>query len=184
MIGTYRGEIEEYLRQYENYLKKESAYEAFWKRSHPFALAFTNERAGAPARGLRVILHLPKDVVSVLLPKEAPERIKKPAAPKPPDPTGALIKPPFVPEIVPHPIVGAEHSFGNVSSPLIRNDSDLEYEVVEVLHNLQEDTRTNPVILSFHRRGRWTVPYEIHASNLPLPKRGVLTIEAEESVAE
>ncbi len=54
----------------------------------------------------------------------------------------------------------------------------VRYEINEILHNMHEDTRDQPVLISFEREGVWRIDYEIHARNLPRPHSGRLTIEA------
>jgi len=66
---------------------------------------------------------------------------------------------------------------GNVSPPTIRPGSTIvEFSVTEVMHNLHDDTRDDPLVLLFNRPGTWTVPYQVHARNLPQPKSGMLTL--------
>ncbi len=48
--------------------------------------------------------------------------------------------------------------------------------IKEVLHNLYDDSRDSPLVLLFNRSGTWTMPYEVHARNLPRPKKGILTL--------
>lgn len=67
---------------------------------------------------------------------------------------------------------------GNVSGPEIGRGSVLvTYTVQELLHNTIETTEDEPIVLSFLRPRKWTVPYEVHARNLPVPRKGTFTIE-------
>jgi len=70
-----------------------------------------------------------------------------------------------------------------VSGPTIEHENPVtvRYEVSEILHNMHEDTRDEPVLTFFEREGVWTIDYEIHARNLPRPRSGTLTIEARPS---
>ena len=185
-IADYRKRIEEYLREYEGYVKEQRLFEAFRVRSKQVILAFTNERAGVPAEGLRAILRVPTgDDLHLLSPSDLPEEPTAPTRPKHPRPP-SILAPPFV---LPRPFLpsldqtlGALRDIrpqGNVSPPIIRPGSTIiEFSVNEVLHNLHEDSRDHPIILLFNQAGSWTVPYEIHARNLPAPQRGALSIVA------
>ncbi len=55
-IADYRKDAEEYLGRYEEYLRKRHLVETFWARSRELIFAFTNERAGVPAEGVRAVL--------------------------------------------------------------------------------------------------------------------------------
>lgn len=185
-IADYRKRIEEYLREYEGYVKEQRLFGAFRVRSKQVILAFTNERAGVPAEGLRAILRVATgDDLHLLSPSDLPEEPTAPTRPKHPRPP-SILAPPFV---LPRPFLpsldqtlGALRDIrpqGNVSPPIIRPGSTIiEFSVNEVLHNLHEDSRDHPIILLFNQAGSWTVPYEIHARNLPAPQRGALSIVA------
>jgi hypothetical protein len=60
-IAEYRKEVEEYLGEYQAYLKDRHLAETFWARSRRLVFAFTNERAGVPAEGVRAIIRLQTD---------------------------------------------------------------------------------------------------------------------------
>lgn len=188
---SYLSRIDDYLPEYEEHLKEKALLEAFWKRSHPFVLAFTNERAGVPAQGVKVILRMPdKDEVLTLDQEEVPdeEDMTPPDPPSPPKPGLGLISPPVYPHIpalsdfTRGALGNVGPAVGNVSPPTIKEGSViLEYEVTEVLHNLHEDNRDQAVVVSFRQPGKWVVPYEVHARNLPSPKKGEIVIVATDS---
>jgi len=185
-IAGYRKAVEEYLGEYESHLKDRYLAEAFWARSRQLVFAFTNERAGVPAEGVRAVIRIPTDEdLHVLKPSDIPEIGEAPTAPQPPRPrsllefspilAASLFRPPNLDESL-----GALRSVqpqGNVSPPTIRQGSTIvEFSVKEILHNLYEDTRDHPLVLLFNRAGTWTVSYEVHARNLPQPTIGKLIL--------
>ena len=183
-IATYRKAVERYLVEYGDYLKIEHAVETFWARSRHLVVAFTNERAGVPAEGVRALIRLPTDQdMRVLEPSEIPQIDEPPQAPKPPQPSSPFDFSPVMPA---YNLPNLNRSLGelqdvrpqgNVSPPTLRPGSTVvEFAVKEILHNLYEDTRDHPLVLMFNRVGTWTMPYELHARNLPQPKKGTLTI--------
>jgi hypothetical protein len=153
-------------------------------RSCEVIFAFTNDRAGVPADGVRAIIHVP-DGVRACERSDVPEDPGMPGRPKPPraqsmfDTIAGISRGldfgPLMPSFRSVPIVGRAR---NVSAPTIRSGSstEIEFTVGEILHNLKADSRENPVVFVFPRAGGWTIPYEVHARNLPNPKRGELTI--------
>lgn len=179
-VARFRGEIREYLKSYEKYLRVKRAFDAVMARSREVIFAFTNDRAGAPAEGVRIIIQAPDDV-RVLKRSDVPEEPEVPVRPKPPrahsifDTIAALDRAPltpFYPAMRAMPVPA-----GNVSGPTIRSGStEIEFTVGEVLHNLREDTGDSPLMFIFARPDTWVIRYEMHARNLPSPKRGELTI--------
>ncbi|MDP9227356.1 MAG: hypothetical protein M3P18_26620 [Actinomycetota bacterium] len=158
----------------------------FWARSRQVVFAFTNERAGVPAEGVRAIIRVPTDAdLHVIKESEIPEVGDPPKAPTPPQPRSLFDYSSILP-ITRFQTPGLDLSLGalrdvqpggNVSPPIIRDGSTIvEFSVNEILHNLHEDTRDYPMVLLFNRTGTWTVPYELHARNLPRPKKGTLTL--------
>lgn len=68
---------------------------------------------------------------------------------------------------------------GNVSSPSVTDGSQLlTYDIQEVLHNVVETTRGSEAYLIVKEPGTWVIPWEIHARNLPTPRKGNLRITA------
>lgn len=60
-------------------MKERRLREAFWARSKQVILAFTNERAGMPAEGLRAILRVPTgDDLRILSPSDVPQEPTRP----------------------------------------------------------------------------------------------------------
>lgn len=184
----YQIRVESYLEEYEQYLSDQEVHNAFWKRSHVLILAFTNERAGAPAEGVKVLIRMPdKDEVETMEATEVPpepEAPERPEVPKPGDYFGSLYSPARIPglaDLAGRSVGNVGPPAGNVSPPSIREGSlILEYDVSEILHNLHEDNRDESVVLFFKQPGRWTLIYEIHARNLLQPKKGSLIIDAYE----
>ena len=185
-IVEYRKDVEDYLDRYESYLKDHYLAESFWARSRQLVFAFTNQRAGVPAEGVRAVIRIPTDNdLHVMDKEEVPEVDDAPKAPTPPRPRSLLD---FGPVVSPsllrmpnldQPLGGLRdvRPPGNVSPPTIRPGSTIiEFSVKEILHNLHEDTREHPLVLLFNRPGTWTISYEVHARNLPQPKSGTLSV--------
>lgn len=185
-IADYRKEVAEYLSEYATFLKHRRAIEVLRARSAQLVLAFTNERAGVPAEGVRAVIRFPTDDgFRVWNPSDIPEPPDAPEPPTPPRPRSLLDHPPIsLPTLLNLPALDRSlgslrdvQPQGNVSPPTIREGSTIvEFSVTEVLHNLHEDTREHPLVLQFNRAGTWTVPYEVHARNLPQPKTGTVTL--------
>lgn len=186
-IVDYRKEVAKYLREYEAFLKHRRAIEVLRARSAQMVLAFTNERAGMPAEGVRAVIQFPTDdSFRVWDPSDIPEPPEARNPPTPPRRRSFFEYPSItLPSLIDLP--GIDRSLGslrnvqpqgNVSPPTIREGSTIvEFSVKEVLHNLHEDTRDHPLVLQFNRAGSWTVPYELHARNLPQPRSGMLTLQ-------
>ncbi len=185
-IADYRKEVEDYLRRYEEYLRDRRVTDVFWARSRELVFAFTNERAGVPAEGVRAVIHIPTDDdLHVVEMDDVPETRNPPEVPSPPHPPSFLDLPGLMPpNLYRMPdlsqSLGALRNIkppGNVSPPTIRPGSTIvEFSVTEVLHNLHDDTRDHPLVLLFNRPGTWTASYQVHARNLPQPKSGMLTL--------
>jgi hypothetical protein len=186
-IANYRKRVETYLRKYERYIKERRLREVFWARSKQVVFAFTNERAGVPVEGLRAIIRVPTDNDLHVLPaSDIPEDLEAPTPPALPQrrsildlgmPAAFSVFPPSLERTL--GTLRDVRPQGNVSPPTIRPGSTvIEFSVKEVLHNLHEDTREDPLILLFNRAGIWKVPFELHARNLPAPIRGELVLEA------
>lgn len=184
-------DIPAYLDQYRDYLLVADRHKSFWAKTTVLILALRNERAQVPADGVRVILRFPEGQgLHVLHIDEAPEEdVEAPVPPSPPQPRAwyeDLLKAQYrwIPDLsgLRQQALGGMSAIdvaGNVSGPLIRRGSIIvEYQVGEILHNLPEDTRDEPILLQFDRTGRWEVPYEIHARNLPQPRRGQFVVDA------
>jgi hypothetical protein len=182
-VAQYRAEVTEYLKSYETHLRDKRVFDAVRARSREVTFAFTNDRAGVPAEGVRAIIHVP-DEVRVIKRSEFPEDPGMPGRPKPPRAHSILdtipavnrgLDLPFMPAMRAMPTMGRPR---NVSPPTIRSggSTEIEFTVGEILHNLQEDSNENPLVFVFPRAATWTIPYEMHARNLPSPKRGELTI--------
>jgi hypothetical protein len=182
-------EVDKYLKKFEEYLKNKRLIEAFWARSRTVVLAFTNARAGVPAEGIRVEIHIPTD--DDLEVRELSEIPEVGDPPKPPTPPRRMslqeqfLSRATMPDLT---SLGRSNTLkppGNVSPPTFRPGSAVvEYTVDEILHNTQDDTRDNPIVLTFRRPGTWTASYMIHARNLPEPKSGKLTLFARERGSE
>lgn len=188
-VGRYEKDVERYLKEFEEYLKFKSLWDCFWRRSFVAVFGVTNEKAGVPASGIQLSVHFPEEDEGMrILPlSELPAPPKEPEPPTPPRPSTSLglnfdparFLPPTprfdLPDVTPR---------GNVSGPEIgRGSVKVTYQVRELLHNTLETTEDDPVVISFLEPSRWTVPYEIHARNLPTPKKGSLLIEVVESEA-
>jgi hypothetical protein len=184
-MKKYRTEVSDYLKTYEMCLRAKRVFDALSARSRDVTFAFTNDRAGVPAEGVRVIIHVP-DEVRVLERSQFPENPVMPRRPKPPRShsllgdiaglgrgfdTSSLLS-----SMRPLPVIPGRP--GNVSWPTIRSGTSTEiaFKVEEILHNIGDDSHEHPVVLAFPRAGTWTIRYEMHARNLPSPKRGELTI--------
>lgn len=188
-LGRYEREVEEHLKKYRDYLEMKELWETFWRRSYVTVLGFSNDQAGVPASGIKAQIHFPveDEGMRVMRLTELPER--RPTEPKRPDPPrpdttlglGGLDVSRFT-HAMPHIDFPDVRPPGNVSGPEIGPGSVLvTYTVQELLHNTVETTEDEPIVLSFLRPGKWTIPYEIHARNLPVPKKGTFTIEVIEN---
>jgi len=185
-VATYRKEVDGYLGEYEEYLRKRHLASAFWARSRRLVFAFTNERAGVPAEGVRTIIHVPTDEdMRLIAESDIPEVEDAPRRPTPPRARSLFDFAPILPTTLLRTPTLAEslgalrdvEPQGNVSPPVIREGSTVvEFSVKEILHNLYEDSRDYLLVLFFNRAGVWTIPYEVHARNLPAPKGGRLTV--------
>lgn len=184
-IEEFGKQVERYLADVAGFLRDRYLLDAFWARSRRLIFAFTNERAGVPAEGVRVVIRVPTgEDLKLLEPTEIPDSVDPPKPPKPPRPQSILDT--FrVPSLIPSISqslgkLSTVRPQGNVSPPTIRKGSTVvEFSVSEVLHNLYEDSRENPLVLVFNSSGSWEVPYEIHARNLPQPVGGTLKIRAQ-----
>jgi hypothetical protein len=183
-MTTYRTEVSKYLQSYENHLRDKRAFDALSARAREVVFAFTNDRAGVPAEGVQAIIHVPDDV-RVVKPSKFPIDPGMPGRPTPPraysmfDTLAAINRGLDMPSIA----LSSARSMPamarprNVSAPTIRSGSTgIKFAVDEILHNLGDDSSESPLVLVFPQPGTWTIPYEMHARNLPTPKRGHLTI--------
>jgi hypothetical protein len=188
-IEKFSKEAERYLVEFEKFLRGRYVLGAFWARSKRLIFAFTNERAGVPAEGVRVLIHVPTGSdLKLLESTEVPDSVEPPRPPTPPRPQ-SILDAYRVPSIAQSMIPSMNQSLGklgtvrpqgNVSPPTIRKGSTVvEFSVSEVLHNLYEDSREDPLVLMFNSAGSWDVPYEIHARNLPQPVKGTLKLKAQ-----
>lgn len=186
-VARYKKDVEQYLKEFEEHLKFKSLWECFWRRSFVTVLGVTNDKAGVPASGIQLSVHFPEegDGIRILPLSQLPPPPKEPEPPAPPRPGSFLglnidparFMPPTprfdMPDLTPP---------GNVSGPEIgRGSVKVTYQVQELLHNTLETTEDDPIVISFLYPGQWTVPFEIHARNLPTPKKGSLSIEVAEN---
>jgi hypothetical protein len=182
----YANHVEAYLGEYEEYVKAIRWRDIFRSISRALFLVFTNDRGGAPANGVLVRLHFPEgEGLRILEQEEVPDEIEKPGAPSPPSPRSPMldlasfaggIRPISPMPYGPLPDVSPP---SNVSRPSFGKGSiRVQYEIEEILHNVLEDNKEYPLIVVFEKSGRWVVPYEVHARNLQIPRKGKLVIEA------
>lgn len=186
-LGRYERDVENHLKQFQEHLEMKSIWDSFWRRSYVAVFALTNDKAGVPASGIKMSIHFPEEEegIRIFRLEDLPDRPVEPNRPTPPRPAGVLGYDFRIPNFAP-PISRSNFPDlrppGNVSGPEIGKGSVLvSYTVQELLHNTIETTEDDPVVISFLQPGKWTVPYEVHARNLPTPKKGTLTIEVIES---
>lgn len=191
-IEKYRERVDEFVNgSFKSHLQELRKYRALVNRSREIVFALTNERAGAPVEGLIAQVHFPdKDQFEIMEAEDFPDEPDAPSSPTPPQPASrssfldTLVSPQFV--SAPLPLINQDMGGlappGNVSGPRFKKGSVIvEYEVDEVLHNLMETTSDSSLVAVFHQPGVWRIPYEIHARNLPEPRKGVLVIEVREA---
>lgn len=188
-LERFQKDVDNHLREFREYLEMNALWESFWRRSYIAVFGVTNDKAGVPASGIKIAVHFPEqsEGIRVLRLADLPDRPVEPERPSPPRPDATFglgmdlsrLTPP-----VPHIDFPDIRRPGNVSGPEIGNGSVLvTYTVQELLHNTIETTEDDPIVISFLQPGKWTIPYEIHARNLPTPESGTLTIEVTESEA-
>lgn len=184
----YQRDVERHIRRYREYLELKELWDNFWRRSYVTVVGFTNDKAGVPASGIKVAVHFPEDDegMRILRLADLPEQPGEPERPAPPKPDttfglGGFNLSRFTPTVprIDFPNISPP---GNVSGPEIGRGSVLvSYTVQELLHNTLETTEEDPIVVSFLRPGEWTIPYEVHARNLPVPKKSTFMIEVLEN---
>jgi hypothetical protein len=184
-LGEYNERAERYVNELRKYLEYKYLYDILVCRAHAIRLAVDNT-GKRPAHDVTLLISFPDELRTVSK-DDLPDRPEVPQKPRLPrgildilDAFGGLsagipLPGSYFPSDIELPSLG-----GNVSGPYISegHSTQVRYEIKTLMHNIPEaDLDPFFVIVPEERVDRvFDIPYEIHASELPDPVRGGLTV--------
>lgn len=183
-LEEYNKQVEHYLDKLKEYLEYKHQHDVLMCRTHAIRLVVDNT-GKRPAHDVTLFISFPEEL-QIVSEDDLPPEPKVP--PKPRVPRGILdifeglnagIYLPGMSDFqsdIDLPSIG-----GNASGPHISQgpSTEVTYEIRTVMHNIPEaDLDPFFVIVPDKRVDQvFDIPYEIHASELPDPVKGTLTIE-------
>jgi hypothetical protein len=178
----YNTEVEQYLRAFEAFLRKDWEVQVRESRALTLELFLAND-GGSPAEDIDILLHFP-DGFSVFDPAETNNPLACPSPPVEPRPprtaseilAEALLTPTFNAPRLEYPLFDTSDIVsGNVSGPSIRrsNSYDVSFHIERLKQNLREALPAIGIL--FHSddgAASFKVPFRINAAELPEDETG------------
>ncbi|MBX3735607.1 MAG: hypothetical protein KF715_02870 [Candidatus Didemnitutus sp.] len=181
----YNEDLEEYWGCFIENRKKQHAYENYLRRSYPIKIGVSNDGT-APADDIVVHMHFPDGFFLC-------EKNEFPEAPDLPAPPDLPLKPSEKWQNLSLPVAYPSNLAALRDAPVVArmdakrslrirktNSFDVDFKVRKLNHGFTEEL--NEMILTLNApatRTSFQVDYEIHAANLPKPRRGSLHIVIE-----
>lgn len=188
-IAEYNEELENFYREYEQFLQDDVLYSNFMRRTIKLAILLVNDGT-APAEDIDIFMHFP-DGFRLFDEDNFPNRPTEPQPPSKPKSTlemfgsmrESLIVPSYLSNLTPYH-AGSISPPSNVSSMNIRrtNSYDVDFHVRRLKHQMQEPADILYVVFdSFEEVKSFQIDYKILAADVPNEIDGSLHVVIEKT---